>query len=340
MLNSQRNYIIYFFLLNLCLFLKFKFNKDQRPQSPRDDKIKTATTVTAPSTQTATTLPSSTTNNLTPSSVSNAAAAASSNVASAAAAPTPNNNNSTNLKVAVKPKNEKEIQIQRVSSSPTPSTNEPVNNAASKLKPSSQPLTSQSLPVTADLNNKNADLTTANKTPANVSNSMQVTNGDAGLKQPQQTTSNSSNGASPVLATTNVQAIAAAVGATVESAASKAKMQQQNAQMNSKILANLNSRIQQKQQQQQQVQIPQFHFPHGKPDDKQFKPADDAEAMKQVSAEFRLQKDGKMLRENFADIMKLIGLPRYWKALLFKACTNNNKLTYVTYSQFEQVWTK
>lgn len=229
--------------------------------------------------------------------------------------PTPVTTN--NVKVAVKPKNEKEIQIQRVSSSPTPlPSNEPPTNNKLKLSQPAPTLTSQSLPVSVNQTDLNKDLTPS-KTPVNVAN---TPNGDL-TKQS--------------LNTTNVQAIAATVAASIESAAAKAKIQQQNAQMNSKILATLNSKIQQK-----QALIPPFHFPSGKPDEKQFKSADDTETMKLVNAEFRLQKDGKIYRETFADIMKIIGLPRYWKTLLFRSCTLNNKLNYVTYPSFEQVWTK
>ena len=84
--------------------------------------------------------------------------------------------------------------------------------------------------------------------------------------------------------------------------------------------------------------MPQFHFPTGKPDAKQFK--DDAETMKALSSEFRLQKDGKMFKENFTDILKLLGIPKYWKTLLFRMCTAQNKLNFVTYANFESVWSK
>jgi serine/threonine-protein phosphatase 2A regulatory subunit B'' len=62
--------------------------------------------------------------------------------------------------------------------------------------------------------------------------------------------------------------------------------------------------------------------------------------MKLISAEFRLAKDGKIYREEFGDIVKMLGLPRYWKILLFRACTLNSKINYVTYSILEQVWSR
>lgn len=91
---------------------------------------------------------------------------------------------------------------------------------------------------------------------------------------------------------------------------------------------------------QQKVNVPQFYYPHGKPDERQFKGIDDVENMKAVSAEFRMSKDGKVFKEQFGEIVKMLGLPRYWKSLLFKACTFNTKTNYVTYSSLEQVWTK
>ncbi len=91
---------------------------------------------------------------------------------------------------------------------------------------------------------------------------------------------------------------------------------------------------------QQKLNVPQFYYPHGKPDERQFKGIDDVENMKAVSAEFRMSKDGKMFKEQFGEIVKMLGLPRYWKSLLFKACTINTKTNYVTYSSLEQVWTK
>jgi hypothetical protein len=89
---------------------------------------------------------------------------------------------------------------------------------------------------------------------------------------------------------------------------------------------------------QPKIIVPQFYYPHGKPEEKQFK--DDVDIMKMVNAEFRMQKDNKMYKEQFFDVVKLIGLPRYWKILLFRACTLVNNLNYVTYQTFEQVWTK
>ncbi len=86
------------------------------------------------------------------------------------------------------------------------------------------------------------------------------------------------------------------------------------------------------------VHVPQFYYPNGKPDEKPFK--EDPETMKLVSAEFRMQKDGKMFKDKFAEVVKLIGLPKYWKQLLFKACTQYSKLTHVTYPTFEQAWSK
>lgn len=84
--------------------------------------------------------------------------------------------------------------------------------------------------------------------------------------------------------------------------------------------------------------IPQFHFPNGRPDDKIFK--NDQETMKLVSLEFKLYKDGKLTKDDLGQVCKIIGLPKYWKALLFKSCINASKLTHVTFSSFEQTWQK
>lgn len=88
------------------------------------------------------------------------------------------------------------------------------------------------------------------------------------------------------------------------------------------------------------MSVPQFFFPHGKSDDKQFRSIDDVENMKLISAEFKSKKDGKIFKEEFEQITKMLGLPRFWKILLFRACTLNSKLNYVTYSVLEQVWSK
>lgn len=86
------------------------------------------------------------------------------------------------------------------------------------------------------------------------------------------------------------------------------------------------------------VNVPQFFFPTGKPAEKPFK--DDAETMKAIGAEFRLAKDGKMMKEQFDDIIKMVGLPKFWKTLLYRACSSINKHMFVTYANFEQVWSK
>ncbi|CAF0791931.1 unnamed protein product, partial [Brachionus calyciflorus] len=86
------------------------------------------------------------------------------------------------------------------------------------------------------------------------------------------------------------------------------------------------------------LNIPQFHFPSGRPDEKKFK--NDADTMKLVSQEFKQVKDGKMSKDEFAQVCKLIGLPKFWKILLFRTCTNTSKLNYLTFNVFEQTWTK
>lgn len=58
---------------------------------------------------------------------------------------------------------------------------------------------------------------------------------------------------------------------------------------------------------QPQIHVPQFYFPHGKPEDKQFKTSSDLDAMRQVNAEFRNHKDGKLFKEDFSDLLKILG---------------------------------
>ena len=86
--------------------------------------------------------------------------------------------------------------------------------------------------------------------------------------------------------------------------------------------------------------VPAFYFPSGKPGEREFKGVDDSETMKQIQAKFKSSKDGKILREDFGDIVKMLDLPRYWKSLLFRECTLNSKINYVTYPILEQVWSK
>ncbi len=260
-----------------------------------------------------------------------------------------NNNNNNNLKLAVNKqpnnKNDKEIQIQRVStttatttpipsiSNEQPSITNNINNTTNKIK------LSQSTPINNIQTTNQSDFSKSSNfiepsspvvkpTPANVSNTIESVNNKT------MSVNNS-----------NIHTIAATLAASTtptlsEPIVAKAKIQQQNAQMNTKILATLNSKLlhQQQQQHQQKQIVPQFHYPNGKPDEKQFK--DDPDTMKLVSAEFRLQKEAKVYKETFADIMKIIGLPKFWKILLFRALTLNTKLNYVTYTTFEQVWTK
>ena len=92
--------------------------------------------------------------------------------------------------------------------------------------------------------------------------------------------------------------------------------------------------------QQSHIHVPQFHFPHGRLEERQFKTIDDLETMKLISAEFKQSKEGKIFREDFGEVVKLLGLPIYWKNLLFRTCTATSKLTYVTYPILEQVWSK
>ncbi len=119
------------------------------------------------------------------------------------------------------------------------------------------------------------------------------------------------------------------------------KNKQQEQQLNNSPLLNKsdNSHLINKQS-KPKPNIPTFYFPSGKPHERQFKGVDDLENMKLIQAKFKSSKDGKILREDFGDIVKMLDLPRYWKSLLFRECTLNSKINYVTYPILEQVWSK
>ncbi len=108
---------------------------------------------------------------------------------------------------------------------------------------------------------------------------------------------------------------------------------------NSDLLKSINQNLKsavQKQQTLQKIEVPQFYFPYGKPEDRK----DDQEIFKLASTEFNLHKETKVYKEDFENIVKAVGLPKYWKMLLFRACVGLSKLDYVTYSMFEQLWKK
>lgn len=110
-------------------------------------------------------------------------------------------------------------------------------------------------------------------------------------------------------------------------------------------LINNNKKSTNKQQDQQlkKQNIPQFYFPNGKPQDRQ---KDDFELLRAVQIEFNSIKDGKLTKEYSEKLAKAIGLPKYWKMILFRACLHsinlntNLKQDYLTYSQFELFWKK
>ena len=91
---------------------------------------------------------------------------------------------------------------------------------------------------------------------------------------------------------------------------------------------------------QSYVQVPQFHFPNGRLEEKQFKTMEDIDTWKMIGIEFKQHKEGKIIREDFGEVVKLLGLPIYWKNLLFRSCVLTSKANYVTYPVLEQVWSK
>ena len=108
---------------------------------------------------------------------------------------------------------------------------------------------------------------------------------------------------------------------------------------NSDLLKSINQTLKaavQKQQTLQKIEVPQFYFPFGKPEDRK----DDQEILKLAQNEFNLHQDGKVYKDDFENIVKAVGLPKYWKLILFRSCIGSSKLDYVTYSMFEQLWKK
>ena len=223
-------------------------------------------------------------------------------------------------------KNEREIQIQRVST-----TN---NNAEPKQQV--QPLLQKSFNQPEQVNKNGSvnyiDLQVINNGVANKTISQQPipTASTTITTTPLPTANIDLSLSNKSIKTSNSPAVPA-----VTSIVEINKLKQQPQQVSSPVAKPQTAPVQRV---QPKVQVPQFFYPHGKPDEKQFK--DDSDTMKLVSAEFRMQKDGKIFKENFAEIVKIVGLPRYWKILLFRACTVNNKLNFLTFATFEQVWTK
>ena len=201
------------------------------------------------------------------------------------------------------PKNEKEIQIQRISSNQTIEQAQQ-NGIKSKLidnEPASLKVSLNNDPI-SNINNNNNVSSNSGIVPVN----QQLNNKNTSLN------TNTSVATSP-----------------------------QTPQINdtkSKLNKYVNRPLQRSQQ--SHIHVPQFHFPHGRLEDRQFKTIDDLETMKLISVEFKQSKDGKIFREDFGEVVKLLGLPIYWKNLLFRTCTLNSKINYVTYPILEQVWSK
>ncbi len=141
----------------------------------------------------------------------------------------------------------------------------------------------------------------------------------------------------------------------------------------SELLKSINQTLKsvvQKQQQQKvhkEINLPQFFFPNGKAEDRK----DDQEILRLAQFEFSKHDSGKIFKEDFENLVKAslnkitnadrvsdcnrlcvflisltttkqkaIGLPKYWKILVYRACVGNSKLDYVTFSMFETLWTK
>lgn len=149
--------------------------------------------------------------------------------------------------------------------------------------------------------------------------------------------SKGNNATTAVAATTTNTTTSTSTTSNNKGKPNKTALEQSKSQ--SELLKSINQTLKaavQKQQQLQTIHVPQFYFPNGKPEDRK----DDQEIFKLANAEFNTHKEGKVYKENFENVVKAIGLPKYWKILLFRACIGNSKLEYVTYSMFEQLWKK
>jgi hypothetical protein len=219
--------------------------------------------------------------------------------------------------------NEKEIQIQRVSSSPSNNNNNNNNNNdllvnnISKQKLSGDSPTSS--PTSGNKVVNYIDIQVVNSKSSQNNNNPAVSSPTLNNQSQQLDLSNSSKIKSPFAANTNIQ------------------LQQQPSSLT------VNKQVQQQiiQRPKVNLNIPAFHFPTGRPESRQFKSCEDVEAMKAIAAKFKASKEGgKILRDEFGEIVKMLDLPLYWKTLVFRACTLNSKFNYVTYPILEQVWTK
>ncbi|KAL4220124.1 Serine/threonine-protein phosphatase 2A regulatory subunit B'' subunit alpha [Mactra antiquata] len=79
--------------------------------------------------------------------------------------------------------------------------------------------------------------------------------------------------------------------------------------------------------------IPKFHFPMGRPSDKD----DTEDVLLRVSQEFSKIEGGKAYKQHMAVITKTCGLPLYWKCPLFMAC-GGTKQGFITYQMFSSAW--
>ncbi|XP_053403494.1 serine/threonine-protein phosphatase 2A regulatory subunit B'' subunit beta-like isoform X1 [Mercenaria mercenaria] len=79
--------------------------------------------------------------------------------------------------------------------------------------------------------------------------------------------------------------------------------------------------------------IPKFHFPMGRPSDKN----NIEEVLLRVSQEFSKAEGGKITKQQMGIIAKTCGLPLYWKCPLFNA-SGGNKQGFITYQMFSSMW--
>ncbi|XP_064394200.1 serine/threonine-protein phosphatase 2A regulatory subunit B'' subunit delta-like isoform X2 [Halichondria panicea] len=81
--------------------------------------------------------------------------------------------------------------------------------------------------------------------------------------------------------------------------------------------------------------IPQFYFPHGKPNAEE----NVEECLQKAEKIFAEQLNGELGQSHFEDVSKVLGVPLYWKAPLFVASLGKAKdRTTVTFPMLQKMW--
>jgi hypothetical protein len=230
-----------------------------------------------------------------------------------------NASRNNNQPVVASGKNEKEIQIQRVSSSSN-NNNDLLTNNKLKLSgdsPASSPTSTSGNKVVNYIDIQVVNSKSQNNNNSNNANVMTTPAVSSPTSNQSQLDLNSKTSKSPLAQSNNLSNLIQQQSPTVN----KQQVHQQKPRVN--------------------LNIPAFHFPTGRPDSRQFKSCEDVETMKAIASKFKASKEGgKIMKDEFGEIVKMLDLPLYWKTLILRACTLNSKFNYVTYPILEQVWSK